>query len=581
MLLTLSDNNLYEYNDYNEYNEYNEYNLIGGGSKKKWTTFIHNGVLFNPPYKKHDVPLIYQDKQIILSSKAEEMATLYAKLIDTEYINNSRFNRNFWKSWKTVLGDTEITDLANCNFKLINDYILKIRSQKLELSSEQKKQITEKKKHLLDNFKRALVDGRNEYVANVVVEPAGLFIGRGCHPKTGMFRHEILPEDVTLNLSKGTPIPKIFYISENNELVEMKDSRWGKIVNDNKSEWVASWKDEVTGKRKYVWLDNSSEFKSSSDIKKFDLARKLKKKIHHIRENIMGLLYSSDAKNSQLATAIYLIDKLALRVGNEKDEDQADTVGVTSLRVEHINFEGGKDTIVLDFLSKDSMRYFNQIQVHHQVYENLIKFTNNKQKSDPLFEYISSGDCNEYLQTLMKDLTAKCFRTFNASNTFQHKINKIYKKYPIDSQNIDKHEWTKEQLKDILDMFERANIEVAKLCNHQKKTVGSLKQQLDIIKDKINELKKKKRNIQSKKRTVTTTKRISKINDQIKLLKAKISLKNELKNISLSTSKINYIDPRIMVAFSKKMRIPIEKIYTSTLQKKFTWALSVDQEFHF
>lgn len=273
MLLTI-DNDFYGYND----NNFDEHIMTGGGSKKKWTTFIHNGVLFNPPYKKHDVPLIYQDKQIVLSSPAEEMATLYAKLIDTEYINNSRFNRNFWKSWKTVLGDTEITDLTNCNFSLINDHVLKLRSKKLEMSSEQKKQVSEKRKQLLDTFKQMTVDGRNESIANVVVEPAGLFIGRGCHPKTGMFRREITPEDVTLNLSKGVAPPKIYYISENHELIEMVNSRWGKIVHDNKSEWVASWKDEVTGKRKYVWLDNSSEFKSSSDIKKFDLARKLKKK---------------------------------------------------------------------------------------------------------------------------------------------------------------------------------------------------------------------------------------------------------------------------------------------------------------
>jgi len=34
--------------------------------------------------------------------------------------------------------------------------------------------------------------------------------------------------------------------------------------------------------------------------------------------------------------AAYLIDKLALRVGNEKTEDEADTVGCCSLRKEHI-----------------------------------------------------------------------------------------------------------------------------------------------------------------------------------------------------------------------------------------------------
>lgn len=41
-------------------------------------------------------------------------------------------------------------------------------------------------------------------------------------------------------------------------------------------------------------------------------------------------------KNKQLGTATYLIDKLALRVGNEKGEDEADTQGCCSLRVEHI-----------------------------------------------------------------------------------------------------------------------------------------------------------------------------------------------------------------------------------------------------
>lgn len=38
------------------------------------------------------------------------------------------------------------------------------------------------------------------------------------------------------------------------------------------------------------------------------------------------------------AVAMYFIDKLALRAGNEKDSDEsADTVGCCSLRVEHIS----------------------------------------------------------------------------------------------------------------------------------------------------------------------------------------------------------------------------------------------------
>lgn len=38
------------------------------------------------------------------------------------------------------------------------------------------------------------------------------------------------------------------------------------------------------------------------------------------------------------AVAMYFMDKLALRAGNEKDADEtADTVGCCSLRVEHIS----------------------------------------------------------------------------------------------------------------------------------------------------------------------------------------------------------------------------------------------------
>jgi DNA topoisomerase-1 len=66
----------------------------------------------------------------------------------------------------------------------------------------------------------------------------------------------------------------------------------------------------------------------------------------------------------------YLIDNLALRVGNEKGEDEADTVGCCSLRVEHIAFEAD-NKITLDFLGKDSIRYNSTVPVEPIVYKNL------------------------------------------------------------------------------------------------------------------------------------------------------------------------------------------------------------------
>jgi DNA topoisomerase-1 len=50
---------------------------------------------------------------------------------------------------------------------------------------------------------------------------------------------------------------------------------------------------------------------------------------------------------------------------------------------------------------------------------------------------------------------------------------------------------------------------------------------------------------------------------------------------SLTTSKNNYIDPRIIFAFIKKYEIPVEKLFTEQLIKRFAWASSVDKDYKF
>jgi hypothetical protein len=93
----------------------------------------------------------------------------------------------------------------------------------------------------------------------------------------------------------------------------------------------------------------------------FVQARRLSLNIDRIRRTYEGLLTKRDDNvELQLATAMWIIDRLALRVGNEKDDDEADTVGCCSLRVEHLKFpEDGH--VEMDFLGKDSMRYHQVI----------------------------------------------------------------------------------------------------------------------------------------------------------------------------------------------------------------------------
>jgi DNA topoisomerase-1 len=81
-------------------------------------------------------------------------------------------------------------------------------------------------------------------------------------------------------------------------------------------------------------------------------------------------MQSTDRALNQLGVCTYLIDKLALRVGNEKGDDEADTVGCCSLRVEHVKM-GDENDITFDFLGKDSMRYFNTVEVTPVVRQHL------------------------------------------------------------------------------------------------------------------------------------------------------------------------------------------------------------------
>lgn len=82
-----------------------------------------------------------------------------------------------------------------------------------------------------------------------------------------------------------------------------------------------------------------------------------------------------------------------MRAGNEKDEDQADTVGCCSLRVEHVKLHELKDgreyVVEFDFLGKDSIRYYNEIPVEKRVFKNLQLFMENKQAGDDLFDRLN------------------------------------------------------------------------------------------------------------------------------------------------------------------------------------------------
>ena len=93
--------------------------------------------------------------------------------------------------------------------------------------------------------------------------------------------------------------------------------------------------------------------------------------------------------NRQRATAVYLIDKFALRAGNEKGDDEADTVGCCSLKFEHVSLKP-PNTVIFDFLGKDSIRFYDEVEVDPQVFKNLKIFKKSpKSEGDEIFDRLT------------------------------------------------------------------------------------------------------------------------------------------------------------------------------------------------
>ena len=497
------------------------------------------------------------------------------------------------------------------------------------------------------------MDGHIERVGNYNMEPPGAFRGRGEHPKMGKLKQRVSPEQVSLNLSQCAPVPRC----------PVPGHAWGDVRHDPRGQWLANWKENINNQSKYMQLAAQSSFKGKSDRSKYNKAALLCDNIEKIRKSYKKDLKSKDLETKQLATATWVIDRLALRVGGEKDTDEeADTVGCCSLRVEHLEFdpngEGGDNReIKLEFLGKDSMLYKQTIDfgaamynenngMGAQVFENFKAFCRKKKPTDEVFSSISPTLLNNHLKKFMDGLSAKVFRTYNASKTLQDELRK----------NETSNAWKNLPASEKVVEYNNANREVAILCNHQRSVSKAQETALETIGAKLSVLKKQKKELKvmlkrlnkgnkdipvrksyqsmiddvqkgiekakkmkekaktntekiaateadekakSKKRALAerkfqkahlwekiptkeqVAKRIETWTGKINKMEMDLKHKDDNKEVSLGTSKINYMDPRISVAWCKRNEVPIEKVFSKTLRDKFNWSMAVDGEWEF
>ncbi|MFW9959219.1 MAG: hypothetical protein ACFFCT_14200 [Candidatus Odinarchaeota archaeon] len=451
----------------------------------------HNGILVidSPAYL--GLSIIVRGEKVHLTQLQEEMALAWVKKLGTPYVEDPVFEQNFMTDFSKALGLSPVLEASEVDFIEVINVVEEERARKENMTSEEKKTDREERKvireELREKYGFAIVDGARMELGNYQTEPSGIFMGRGQHPLRGRWKQGASQKDITLNIDP--------------EAAKTLEGDWKELIWAPDTMWIAKWTDELTGKVKYIWLHDSTPIKQERESAKFDKALKVEKRIDEIRDHIMDGLRSDKAQRRMVAAACYLIDNLSLRVGDEKDSEEADTVGATTLRAEHLTFK--KDSIVFDFLGKDSVPWHKEITPSPEVYVELkelydkaveriasFKMRKTKQtKADPkkvaqIFSGIGSTHVNRFLSEVYPELTAKVFRTYHASTIMREELRKSKAKR-TDPEFIKK------------EAFKRANLEVARVMNHTKQAPKGWSKSATRYQERIKKAEKRVQKIRS------------------------------------------------------------------------------------
>ena len=571
---------------------------------------IHNGVVIPEPPQPTGMVLEINGEPFALTPKQEEMALAWAKKQGTPYVEDRTFIRNFLQDFGQDLGLSSSLSLHDVDFAPAIHIVQAQREARERMTKEERKARAEERKAvreaLREEYGFATVNGTRTELANYVVEPSGIFMGRGKHPLRGRWKEGAKQNDITLNLSPYAPIPA---------------GDWEEIVWQPESVWVARWKDKLSGKLKYVWLSDTAPIKQEREAAKFDTVHELHAHLDEVQAQIDHDLCHEDDKERMLATACYLIDALCLRVGDEKDPDEADTVGATTLRPEHVTLHPD-GTVEFRFLGKDSVLWHKTLELPEQVRTNLSELianarpsasSTNSDKSHPtrdkpqLFPDVTSRDVNAYLSGILPVLTAKVFRTHHATMAVRDSLESA----EVEPEDPPYVKWEAANL---------ANLEAAILCNHTKMAPKSwsrsrkrYKERQEKAADKVRKYserftaqrealaavrkearekrraaprgKKKKVKERYDRRIGVAERRVDRTRGMLERarrardkIRTQYSIAYKKRTWNLGTSLKSYIDPRVYYEWGQEVDYDVlQKYYPKALRRKFAWVKLEEQ----
>jgi len=534
-------------------------------------TLKHNGI-FVPIYDYKGFSVKIDGQTVKLTPKSEQMAVAWVrKSLSTVSPPDKVFKHNFMKEFLNQLKaenpSSHFLDafiprylqniehppqiqnnggqINEIDFSQVCRFIETEKANKEALVKEVKKQQAEERKikrlEFKEKFGFAEVDGQKLEIANWTSEPSCLFAGRGDHPQRGKWKDGPSKSDITLNASTITD-------------EEAKKEGWAGAVWEPNKMYVASWKDKLTGKIKYVWFSDTAFLKQNREKEKFQKAETLGKQIKTIEQHIERNMDSKDKERRKVATVAWLIFAVNMRVGDEKDPDEADTVGAITLRAEHVKIDGNQ--LNFHFLGKDSVEWDKTLPAPPEVIRNIQNYM--KTSKEYLFEGVDSKKVARFLSEKIPKLSAKVFRTWKCTTTLETSL-----KAAVDEKKVTKEspDYKKTYYAKL------ANYEVAVVANHKKKVPPTFNQRLE----------KKEANVKSLEQQLAIKKAEGKktgsLQTRIERAKLDLELTKLTKEYNLGTSLKSYIDPTAYMKWAKKVKFDIEKFYPKTLRNKFSWAL--------
>lgn len=504
----------------------------------------HNGIHV-PQYEYKGLSVKIQNVTVKLSSKTEQMALAWVRKEQSQTSPPDKlFKENFLRIFTNELR-TENPSAAlpkagsDVDFLQVRNFVLNEQAKKLSMTKEEKKQIAlerkQKREKLREHYGYAEVDGKRIEIANWTAEPPCLFAGRGDHPRRGNWKDGPREEDIVLNLSPDSPRPP---------------GNWKAVVWESDKMYIAKWVDKLCGKMKYVWFSDATFLKQEKEKEKFKKASKLDTHISKIEAHITKNLNAEDTTKRKVATVAWLVHSVNMRVGDEKDPGEADTVGAITLRPEHVKIEN--TVLHFDFLGKDAVRWVKDATAPSSVINNIAEFSKNCKEY--LFEGVDSKKVSRFLSEAMPGLTAKVFRTWRCTKTVKETLDRC----PVKKEDYD---FLKNYCAKI------ANLEAAKVANHKRKIPRNFD---DRIGKREARLKQLEASLAEKK---IAGKKIDSLLKTIEKTKKDIDLMKETKEYNLGTSLKSYIDPMVYVNWASSVAFSLEKFYPKTLRNKYSWAL--------